>query len=108
MIKQALAITMLAAGALFAGAANAQTQAYAPRTSSTSGPTWNYNTGAGYRTDEIGNTYTNVLNDLYSHGFHGVHHLRMQNGMVEATAISPHNVQRTVKVNSGSGQISTG
>lgn len=106
MIKQTLVTTMFAAGVLFAGVAMAQTQAYAPTTSSS--PTWHYKTSAEYRTELIGDTYTSALNDLYSHGFHGVHHLWMRNGMVEATAISPYGVQRTVEVNPGSGQISMG
>jgi hypothetical protein len=103
MIKQAVATTLFAAGVLFAGAAMAQT--YPPTNVA---PAWNYNTAAGYSTGSIGDTYTTALNDLYSHGFHGVHHLWMQNGMVNAAVVSPHGVQRSVTVNPGSGQISMG
>ena len=134
MMKHALATTMFAALLLSAGAAMAQTypqQTYAPRnyahqtyapetyapqtyapmntepTSLYNGASL-YNDAAAQRTEWIGDTYTSALNDLYSHGFHGVHRLWMHDGMVGATAVTPHGNLRNVNVNSGSGLISLG
>jgi len=52
--------------------------------------------------------YTFALNDLYAHGFHGVHHLWMNDGAVHATAVTPNNARRRVTVQPESGQISLG
>jgi hypothetical protein len=105
MMKYALATTMFMALALSAGGAAAQTPGYVAPSST---PTWQYNGASGQRSKAIADTYTRALNDLYAHGFHRVHHLLMQGGLVYATAISPHDVQRTVTVDPGSGQISMG
>ena len=105
MMKYALATSMFMALALSAGGAAAQTPGYVAPSST---PTWQYNGASGQRSKAIADTYTSALNDLYAHGFHRVHHLLMQGGLVYATAISPHDVQRTVTVDPGSGQISMG
>ena len=55
-----------------------------------------------------GNVYTSALNTLYAQGWHDVSHMRISNGMVTATAMSPHDHQRNVTVNVGAGTISPG
>ncbi|HVC62519.1 MAG TPA: hypothetical protein VND19_19410 [Acetobacteraceae bacterium] len=105
MIKQVLATAIVATGMLFAGAAMAQTRSYPPVNGA---PAWQDNNAARQRARSIGDTYTSALNDLYARGFHDVRRLRMRNGMVHAAAVSPHGVRRTIAVDPGSGQISTG
>jgi len=52
--------------------------------------------------------FTFALNDLYSHGFHGVHHLWMRGAAVHASVVTPNGARRRVTVQPDSGQISLG
>lgn len=117
MMKQALASAALAAGTLFAASAMAQTQApppqpmneqYQPQSPAMQSGDWQQNSAAERHAERIGDVYTNALNTLYSHGFHGVQHMTLMNGQVQATAISPNGVPRTVLLNPGTNQISLG
>ncbi|MDE2516633.1 MAG: hypothetical protein KGL12_11455 [Rhodospirillales bacterium] len=66
-------------------------------------------TGTAYATPRsAGDAYTSALNTLYAQGWHDVSQMHMKNGMVSATATSPHGHARTVQVNTVTGMISQG
>lgn len=93
MTQQLLAASVLTGSLLLSGVALAQAQE----------PAWN----TSDQVIQIGNDYTDALNTLYAHGFHGVHHLRMQNGTVQALAATPRGQVRHVSVVPGSDQVMT-
>lgn len=83
MIKQLIAASVFSAGVLLAGAATAQAENRAPIRGVSSAPAWHQ------RGEAVGDMYTDALNTLYAHGFHAVHDLSMQDGTVQAIAVTP-------------------
>lgn len=56
----------------------------------------------------IGDEYTFALNDLSANNFHRMHHLWMEDGQIEARTVTPYHVERVVRVNPDTGEITTG
>lgn len=119
MMRQALATTAFTAGVLLAGAAMAQTQAPTMQTPSASpmqqtqpttnnAPVWHAHPRAEAHAVRVGTMYTDALNTLYAHGFHGVHHLSLQRGDVHAMAVTPNGHRRSVTVEPNTHQIQVG
>lgn len=70
---------------------------------------WNSPTGGIQAANPTaGQVYTFALNDLSANDFRRVHHLWMDNGQVSARAMTPYHVDRVVRVNPDTGEITTG
>lgn len=113
MLKQILAAAVLGFGLMASGAAMAQTAAPmgAPANDASMNqppPAWHPNMRREHRAERVGDMYTDALNTLYAHGFHGVHHLSMQNGAVMASAVTPNGARRQVVVHPDTDRISIG
>jgi len=122
MFKQALAASTVSAGILLAGAAMAQTRQppmqQAPMNQApmqapmnrpmANGSSWNHGWNGREHAQRDSRLFTDALNTLYAHGFHGVHHLSMRHGNVVATAVTPNGRLRHVTVEPETQQIRLG